>query len=263
MDDGIATRYLPKLTRGALKVAGRNLRVWWKLIIAGVLMHILEPLLYLVALGYGLGFFIREMSGMSYLSFLASGIMVSSAMMTASFESMFSAFSRLDQQRTYDSLLATPLTVDDITFGEILWSALKAAMSGVGILVVALLLGVIEGWLSLLAIPIVFLTGAIFSAMALSMTALAKRWDFFQYYMTLLLTPMMLISGVFYPVSSLPAWMQMAVQCLPLVHAIDLIRPLMTGQPLDAVGLHLMVLVSYLVIFSILSAWLMRRRLFV
>ena len=82
---------LPRIGSGALKVAGRNFRVWRKLIIAGILMHILEPLLYLMALGYGLGIFIREISGMTYLSFLASGIMVSSAMMTASFESMFAA----------------------------------------------------------------------------------------------------------------------------------------------------------------------------
>lgn len=254
---------VPRISTGAFKVAGRNFLVWRKLIIAGLLMHILEPLLYLVALGYGLGVFIREMSGMTYLSFLASGIMVSSAMMTASFESMFSAFSRLDMQRTYEGLMATPLKVDDIAIGEILWSAFKAVMSGAGILLVAMLLGAIEGWRSLLAIPVVFLTGLTFGAMAYNTTALAKRWDFFQYYMTLFLTPMMLVCGVFYPVSSLPGWMQNAVQFLPLTHAVDLIRPLLTGQPVTNVLQHLSVLIIYLAIFGLSAVILLRRRLFV
>lgn len=253
----------PRIGLGSLKVAGRNFRVWRKLIVAGILMHIMEPLLYLVALGYGLGVFIREMSGMTYLSFLASGIMVSSAMMTASFESMFSAFSRLDQQRTYEGLMATPLIVDDIAIGEIIWSAYKSVMSGMGILLVAILLGAVEGWRTLLALPVVFLTGLTFAAMALNTTALAKRWDFFQYYMTLFLTPMMLVCGVFYPVSSLPAWMQNAVQFLPLTHAIDIIRPLLTGQPVTDIALHLSVLIAYLFVFGYVAVVLLRRRLFV
>ncbi len=253
----------PHIGPGALRVAGRNFRVWRKLIVAGVLMHILEPLLYLVALGYGLGIFIREMSGMTYLSFLASGIMVSSAMMTASFECMFSAFSRLDHQRTYEGLMATPLVVDDIVLGEIIWSGFKAVMSGIGILLVAILLGAIEGWCSLLALPVVFLVGLMFAAMALSITALARRWDFFQYYMTLFLTPMMLVCGVFYPVSSLPQWMQMAVQFLPLTHAIDIIRPLLTGQSVSDLTLHLLVLLVYLLVFVFISLVLFRRRLYV
>lgn len=253
----------PHIGVGALRVAGRNFKVWRKLIIAGVLMHILEPLLYLVALGYGLGIFIREMSGMTYLSFLASGIMVSSAMMTASFESMFSAFTRLDHQRTYESLMATPLIVDDIAIGEIIWSGFKAVMSGIGILLVAILLGAVEEWRSLLAVPVVFLTGLTFAAMALNITALAKRWDFFQYYMTLLLTPMMLLCGVFYPVSSLPSWMQAAVQFLPLTHAIDIIRPLLTGQSVSNLTLHLLVLLAYLLAFGFAALVLLRKRLYV
>lgn len=249
--------------RGALLVTYRNFAVWRKLILAGLLMHILEPLLYLVALGYGLGIFIREMSGMSYLSFLASGIMVSSAMTTASFESMFSAFSRLDQQRTYEGLLATPLTVDDITSGEIIWAALKATLSACGILLVAALLGAVHSWQAIFALPVIFLTGLCFSAMALNITALAKRWDFFQYYMTLFMTPMMLLCGVFYPVDSLPAWLQHAVYILPLTHAVELVRPLMTGGDIGDVFMHLLVIGIYLVAFWMLAIKLMRRRLYI
>jgi len=254
---------LPLLGVGALRLAWRNFMVWKKLIAAGLLMHILEPLMYLLALGYGLGFFIREISGMTYLSFLASGIMVSSTMMTASFESMFSAFSRLDQQRTYESLLATPLTVDDIAAGELLWSASKSFISGTGILLVAMALGAIEGWRSLLALPVIFLIGLMFAAMALNITALAKRWDFFQFYLTLFLTPMVLLSGVFYPVASLPGWLQILVYWLPLAHAIEVVRPLLTGQPVQGLLLHLTVMGGYLLLFWYSATVLMRRRLFV
>jgi len=237
--------------------------VWRKLIAAGLLMHIFEPLLYLMALGYGLGFFIREIAGMSYLSFLASGIMVSSVMTTASFECMFSAFSRLDQQRTYEGLMATPLTVDDIATGEILWGAGKSLISGAGILLVAQMLGAIEGWRSVLALPVVFLTGLTFAAMALNITALARRWDFFQFYLTLFLTPMMLLCGVFYPVSSLPEWLQLVVSGLPLTHAIAVIRPLLTGQPVTDLLLHIGVVGVYLLVFWYSAVVLMRRRLYV
>ncbi|TNG00330.1 MAG: nodulation protein NodJ [Gammaproteobacteria bacterium] len=228
---------------------------------ASILAHLVEPLLYLSALGYGLGYFIREIAGLSYLSFLASGIMVSSAMMTASFEAMFSAYSRLDHQRTHESLLATPLTVDDITTGEVLWASMKALISGVGILLVAMLLGAVHGWRSLLALPVIFLTGLTFAAMAMNITALARRWDFFQYYMTL--TPMLLLCGVFYPVSSLPEMLQAVVAWLPLTHAIALIRPLLTGQALTDVVTHLFVLGAYLALGWYSVIVLMRKRLFV
>ena len=253
----------PVLSRGALHVARRNFMVWRKLLAVGLLMHILEPLFYLVALGYGLGSFIREISGMSYLSFLASGILVSSTMMTASFESMFATFSRLDQQRTHEGLMAAPLTVDDIATGEILWAASKSVISGAGILLVALLLGAIEGWRSLLALPVIFLTGLVFSAMALNITALARRWDFFHFYMTLFLTPMVLLCGVFYPISSLPDWLVPLVNGLPLSHAIAVVRPLVTGQPVTDLAMHLGVLFLVLMVFWFSAVVLMRRRLYV
>jgi lipooligosaccharide transport system permease protein len=254
---------MPCPSFGAILVVKRNWLVWQKIMGASLLAHLVEPLLYLSALGYGLGYFIREIAGLSYLSFLASGIMVSSAMTTASFEAMFSAYSRLDHQRTHESLLATPLTVDDITTGEVLWASIKALISGAGILLVAILLGAVEGWRSLLALPVIFLTGLTFAALAMNITALARRWDFFQYYMTLALTPMLLLCGVFYPVTSLPEMVQAFVAWLPLTHAIALIRPLLTGQALSDVAIHLVVLMGYLVLGWYSVTVLMRKRLFV
>jgi len=254
---------LPRLRRGALTVVRRNMLVWRKLLGAAVLMHLAEPTLYLLALGYGLGTFIREMAGVPYLTFLASGILVSSAMTTASIECMYSVFARLSHQKTYDALLATPLIVDDIVAGELIWASIKALMSGLSILLVSALLGVVGGWQVLLAIPALFLTGLCFAGPALVITARARRWDFFQYYITLFLTPMMLLSGVFYPTTALPETMQTIIQVLPLTHAVALIRPLVIGEPVSAPVLNIAVLTGYAVVGWYLATVFIRRRLIV
>jgi len=255
--------YLPRLGPGAFAVWRRNVLVWRKLIGPALLMNFGEPALYLLGLGFGLGHFVGDMGGMSYLAFLASGIIASSAMTTSSFEGMYSVFTRMVPQRTYEAILATPLEVDDILAGEMLWCATKSLFSGIAILIVALLLGVVAGWQALWALPVVFLIGLTFAGPAIVMTAFAKGYDFFNYYFVLAVTPMMLISGVFYPVDTLPPAMQTAVQLLPLPHAIELVRPLVTGAPLTQVPLHLAVLLGYALVSYHFAVLLVRRRLLV
>ena len=254
---------LPRLRRDALTVLRRNLRVWRKLIGPAVAMNFGEPLLYLLGFGYGLGVFIGQMSDMPYLTFLASGIIASSAMTTASFEGMYSVFTRMVPQRTYEALLATPLEIDDILAGEMLWCGTKALFSGIAILVVASALGVVGGWQAVLALPVVFLTGLCFAGPAIIMSALASNYDFFNYYFVLVVTPMMLLCGVFYPIDSLPELMQYIVQALPLTHAVALTRPLVAGQAVTDIGLHLSVLLAYTLVSYYLAVVLVRRRLLV
>ncbi len=221
--------HLPRLGPGAFAVWRRNVLVWRKLIGPALLMNFGEPALYLLGLGFGLGHFVGDMGGVSYLAFLASGIVASSAMTTSSFEGMYSVFTRMVPQRTYEAILATPLEVDDILAGEMLWCAAKSLLSGVAIVIVALFLGVVADWRAIWVLPVVFLIGLTFAGPAIVMTAFAKGYDFFNYYFVLAITPMMLVSGVFYPIDTLPPAMQTAVQFLPLTHAIDLVRPLITG----------------------------------
>lgn len=254
---------LPRLRSGAFPVWRRNALVWRKLFGPSLVINFGEPFLYLLGLGYGLGLFIGEMMQMPYLTFLASGILASSAMNTASFEAMYSVYTRMVPQRTYDAILATPLEIQDILLGELLWSATKCVISGSGILLVAALLGAVHGWQALLAIPILFLVGLTFASLGLVMTSLAPGYDYFNYYFTLVLTPMFILSGVFYPVDSLPAVLQGIVQALPLVHAVDLVRPLVAGRPVTNVGLHLGVLVAYGVAAFAIAVALARRRLIV
>jgi lipooligosaccharide transport system permease protein len=254
---------IPRLRHGALAVWRRNVMVWRRLLGPAILMNFGEPLIYLLGFGLGLGVFVGQVADMPYLAFLASGIVASSAMTTASFEGMYSVFTRMVPQRTYEAILATPLEIDDILAGEMLWCASKGLMSGAAILLVGAGLGVVGSWGALLALPIVFLIGLTFGGMALIMAALANNYDFFSYYFVLLITPMLMLCGVFFPIDSLPGWLQTAVQVLPLSHAVELVRPLVVGLPVAHVWLHLSVLAAYALVAYYLAVVLVRRRLVV
>ena len=253
----------PRMRIGALYVWRRNILVWRKLLIPALLMNFGEPLLYLLGLGFGLGHFVGDMEGMPYLAFLASGIIASSAMTTASFEGMYSVFTRMVPQKTYEAILATPLDVDDIIAGEMLWCATKALLSGLAILAVAALLGVVQGWQARWVCPVVFMIGLCFAGPALIMSALATTYDFFSYYFILVVTPMFVLCGVFYPTETLPAVIQDAVYLLPLTQAVYLTRGLVAGAELTQPLLHLAVLMIYALIGYYIAAVLGRRKLLV
>jgi len=254
---------LPYVRRAALAVWRRNVLVWRKLIGPSLLINFGEPLLYLLGLGLGLGSFVGQMSGLPYLTFLASGIVASSAMNTATFEGMYSVYTRMVPQRTYESMLATPIDVDDIIAGEMLWCATKSTISGSAILLVAALLGAVHNSAAILAIPVTFLVGLCFAGPAIAMSAFSKSYDFFNYYFTLIITPMFILCGVFYPIQTLPQALQAAVQFLPLTHAVALIRPLVAGQTVATPLVHLSVLAGYAGLGYYLSVVLVRRRLIV
>ncbi|MEW6613649.1 MAG: ABC transporter permease [Pseudomonadota bacterium] len=254
---------LPRPKLRSLAVWQRNVLVWRRLMLPSLMGNFGDPLLYLLGLGYGLGLYIGHMAGMPYLVFLASGIVASSAMNTATFEGLYSAFTRMSHQQTYAAMLATPLQVDDILAGEMLWCASKSLISGLAILLVAAFFGAVQGPQALWAIPLIFLTGLAFAGPALAITAVAPSYDFFMYYFTLVLTPMFLFSGVFYPIDTLPALLQGAAQLLPLTHAVALLRPVISGGVVSHGWLHVLVLLGYALLGYYLATVLVRRRLLV
>jgi lipooligosaccharide transport system permease protein len=251
----------PRIRSFALAVWRRNILVWRKLLLPALLMNFGEPTLYLIGLGYGLGHFVSDMAGMPYLAFLASGIVASSAMTTASFEGMYSVFTRMVPQKTYEAILATPLEVDDILAGEMLWCGTKSLFSGMAILTVASALGVVAGWQALWVLPIVFLIGLCFAGPAMIMSALASNYDFFNYYFVLIITPMFILCGVFYPVETLPAAVQGIVNLLPLTHAVHLTRGLVAGAELARPLLDISVLITYALVSYYVAVVLVRRKL--
>jgi lipooligosaccharide transport system permease protein len=252
---------LPANAYNWMAVWRRNYLVWRKLAVASMFGNLADPMIYLFGLGFGLGLMVGHVDGVSYIAFLAAGTVASSVMMSASFESMYSGFSRMHVQRTWEAIMHTPLTLGDIVLGEVMWAGSKAMLSGVAIMLVAGVLGYASFPSMLLGIPVIALTGLAFASLAMIVTALAPSYDFFMFYQTLALTPMMLLSGVFFPVTQLPPVAQYATQLLPLAHAVDLIRPVMLARPVDNPLLHVGVLLAYIVVPFCISAVLFRRRM--
>jgi lipooligosaccharide transport system permease protein len=247
----------------------RNLLVWKKLAIPSLVGNIAEPLMWLVAFGYGLGRLVGQVdmggTGLAadkvpYILFLASGSICMSAMNAASFEALYSAFSRMHVQKTWDGILNAPVQLDDVVLAEMLWAAFKSVFTVTAILGVMLALGISHSPKLLLAWPVLALVGISFSCLALVFNALAKGYDFFTYYFTLFLTPTMFLSGVFFPRDQLPGAVHWLSDLLPLTHAVALVRPLfMDRWPADAL-LHVGVLVAYAVVGFWVALALTRKR---
>jgi lipooligosaccharide transport system permease protein len=255
------TLTFPSFSLRHLHVWRRNLLVWRKLAIPSMLGNLADPLIYMLGLGYGLGAMLADVGGMSYIAFLATGIVCSSTMMSASFEAMYSGFSRMHMQKTWDAIMNAPVTLDDVVLGEAVWAASKSFLSGMAVLLVAWGLGIVQSATALWVIPIVFLTGLAFASLGLIMTALSPSYDFFMYYFTLVITPMMLVCGVFFPVAQLPGPLQVVTGFLPLTHAVELVRPLMSGAVPSHIALHIAVLAAYAVVGFTVALVLTRRRL--
>jgi len=244
-----------------LPVWRRNFLVWRKLAIPSVLGNLADPLIYMLGLGYGLGGLLPQVGGVSYVSFLAAGTVVSSTMNAATFEALYSAFSRMHVQKTWDAILNTPLSIDHVLTAELVWGASKSLLSGLAILIVITGLGLTTSPLALWVIPVIFLTGLAFAALGLIVCALAPSYDFFMYYFTLFITPMMLVSGVFFPADQLPPVVNSVAAWLPLSHAVLLARPLLLGEvPANSLG-HVAALLGIALVAFYIATVLTRRRL--
>jgi lipooligosaccharide transport system permease protein len=226
--------------------------------------NIAEPLMWLVAFGYGLGALVGqiEMGGekVPYILYLASGSICMSAMNAATFEALYSAFSRMHVQKTWDGIMNAPVRLDDVVLAEMLWAAFKALFTVTAILGVMLALGISHSWKLLVAWPVLLGVGITFSCMALIFNALAKGYDFFTYYFTLFLTPMMFLSGIFFPREQLPSFVRVIADWLPLSVAVDLVRPLFLDRWPDQPLRHVLVLAAFAVVSFWVALALTRKR---
>ncbi|MDP1594546.1 MAG: ABC transporter permease [Gallionella sp.] len=252
---------LPQLSLRFLPIWRRNYMVWKKMAGPSILGHLADPVIYMLGLGYGLGGMLPEISGMSYIAFLSAGTVCYSTMNSASFEALYSGFARMHEQRTWEAILNTPITLDDIVLSEIAWAASKSVLSGIAVLLVIWILGLAHSPLSLWIIPLSLLVGLCFASLGLIVTALAPGYEFFMYYFTLVITPMTLLCGVFFPVDQLPAALQTVSAMLPLTHAVDLARPLLNNAiPVNFMA-DIAVLTGYALAGFYVSLVLFRRRL--
>lgn len=252
----------PRLSPRLVAVWRRNFLVWRKLALPSIVGNLADPVIYMLGLGYGLGMLVPEVEGVSYIAFLAGGTLAYSTMNAATFEALYSGFSRMHTQKTWEAIMNAPVSLDDIVAAELLWAASKACLAGVAILAVIAAFGFAASPLALAVIPVIFLTGLCFAALGLIMTALAPSYDFFMYYFTLVITPMTFLSGVYFPISQMPGWLQSVANVLPLTAAVDLVRPLILGTPTGDVVRPVCVLVAYAVGGYYLALVLTRRRFF-
>ena len=252
----------PRISLRFWPVVMRNWLVWRKLAVPSVLGNIAEPLITLIAFGYGLGSMIGSIDGRPYIEFLASGSIVVSAALAATFEALYSAYSRMQVQKTWESIMNAPIALDDIVFAEMMWAALKALFSVSAIMVVIFLLGISRQPTLLLALPVLGFVGITFASMALVFNALAKGYDFFTYYFTLVITPMTFLSGVYFPIAQMPPWLQTVASVLPLTAAVELVRPLVLGSLPAEVVRPMALLAAYALAGYYAALVLTRRRFF-
>jgi len=220
-----------------------------------------EPIIILLAMGLGLGAYVGLVDGQKYIDFVAPGVIASYAMFSASFECTYGSFVRMEYQKTYDAIIATPLSVEDVIAGEIFWGATRSLITGTLILVIAAAFQLVHSpWASVIPV-LAFLEGLMFASIAILFTSFVPSIYSFNYYFTLFITPMFFFSGVFFPLSSFPEIVQTLSWIAPLTPVVHLTRALISGEfhlgLLWALGL---IIVLAALFFSI-ALVTMRRRL--
>ncbi len=220
-----------------------------------------EPVFYLIALGQGLGSLVGEVPGpngapLSYAAFIAPGLLAASAMNGAVFDSTYNVFFKLRYGRLYDAMLATPLGPVDVALGEIGWALVRGGLYASGFLTVMAAFGLLVSWWAVLALPAALLVAFAFAAIGMAATSYMRSWQDFDL-VTLVIMPMFLFSTTFYPLTVYPRWVQVVIECLPLYHAVELMRGLTTG----AVGAALLGHLAYFAVMVAVGVVLAARRL--
>jgi len=267
--------WIPKLTYRVWKVWRRNLEVFTKTILVNFLPALLEPILYLAAFGFGLGALLGATSipGFlgSYVQFIAPGLISIAVMYGSFFECTYASFVRMYFQKTFDAIIATPISVDEVIAGELLWGATRAAINGSIVLAVVAAFGLVSSPLALLVPLVAFFGGLLFASLGMCFTALASTIDFFNFPTFLFITPMFLLSGTFFPITVVhsPVLEGVALGIFPLTHVVNLTRGLISGSPGSFLGLSaeamwilgVVWIAAVSVVFFVLAINLMRKRL--
>ena len=252
----------PRLTYRLWKVWRRNFDVFMKTYKVNFFPPLLEPIFYLVALGFGLGAIVTSIEGMRYIQFIAPALVAISMMYGSFFECTYGSFVRMYYQKTFDAIIATPVSVEEVIAGEILWGATRATINSTIVLAVVAAFGLVSSPLCLMIPLVAFFAGLTFSAIAMTFTAIAPNIDFFNYPGFLFITPMFLLSGTFFPLETLPPLIQdVALVFLPLTHLVKISRALILGDVSSSLLLSVGWLAVVTIVFFVLSLNLMKKRL--
>jgi lipooligosaccharide transport system permease protein len=254
----IAARLLDRPGGKGVLLFERNVlsyRRMWTIIVSGFF----EPLFFLLALGYGLGGYVGDVviegSTVEYAAFIAPGLLAASAMNGAFYDAT-NIFWKLRYQKLYDSILSTPLGPKDIAAGETVWALFRGLIYAVGFFTVIGVLGLIDSWWALLALPATIFVGFAFAGAGIAAVTYMRSWQDFDI-LNLAILPMFLFSATFFPLSTYPGWLEAIVQATPLYHGVELLRALTTGS----VGVAQLANVAYLAALGLVGTLIAGRRI--
>jgi len=213
----------------AFRVWQRHFTVYTKLYKSSFALNFAEPILYLTAMGLGLGAFVTDIKGMPYINYIAPGIIASSSMFAAIYECTYGTYVRIVFQKTFEAILATPVGINELIAGEMIWGATKSALYGTTIIIVISLFGLVASPLVILIIPLLFISGIIFAELSLIVVAIVPGIDSFNYFYTLVMTPMFLFSGIFFPLDGMPPIVEKIAFFMPLYHLVNICRAFSLG----------------------------------
>lgn len=244
----------------AIYVFQRHIDVFLKTISTSLIPPFLDPLFYLVGMGYGLGQLVAPISGISYVQFIAPALVASVIMSAPFFECTVGSFVRIHYQKTFAAIIATPVSVEDVVTGDIFYGAGRAMLQGAAILIVITAFGLVKSPWAIAIIPLCFLLGLVYGAIAMFYTSFIPAINYVDYFFTLIMTPMFVFAGTFFPVSQLPGWAQKAAWFMPLYHTVNITRGLTLGHYSNLLADFLWMFVCGLIFYA-LALWRMRLRL--
>ncbi len=233
----------------------RNYIAWRKYAMSSVAINLVEPFAYFLAIGLGLGAYLTLGSGNSLLQFMAPGMLGLAALNAATFDACWGSFERLNFNGVYEAMVTAPVDPLEIAAGEYLWEGFRAALYGALFLCVIVVLGLVHSWWVLLSIPLLYLCGIMFAIPALAVAMMVKTQEHLFYYFSLVATPMVMISGVFFPLDKVPHWLQVVAWWSPLYHAVNIFRGLVLGHLSTGIALDLL----WLLVASALLAYVPMR----
>lgn len=258
----------PRPARGLRAVGPRFLQVWYrdahvfaKLWKTNLFPPLIEPFLYLLALGIGVGYYVRSIDGVGYLAFVAPGIIVTTSVLQATFECTYSAYFRMAFQSTYDAIVSTPVNPEELSLGEIGWGATRALINAAAVVFALTVVGRMPIIWILPVLALQFLAGVHFAALSLNITSRVHQTEYFNFYLSGIIFPVQMLTGAYFPLSRIPEFLHPLAWAVPLTSMIDLTR----GMVLGRLGWHSLLELAYIlvttVIFVELALRSMRRRL--
>jgi lipooligosaccharide transport system permease protein len=253
---------VPSIWQRVFSVWFRHIRVYCSNFFSNAFPPFFEPLIILVGMGIGLGAYIQNMGAFNYVLFLASGLIVTSAMFTASFECTYGTFLRLEFDYVYDGMLGAPISANNLVIGELLFVATKGFFFSLAVLAVTWIAGIIRYPPSILAPFVGFFTGLTFGSLAMYITSKVNNINHFNFYFTGLLSPMFYFSGVVFPIDTLPPALKVIAEIIPLTHVVRLARAFCVPNQLKVSLLYdLLYIALFIIGFGYLAIKGLKRRL--